>query len=55
MQRNLMLGLGLLLLGNVFSALYDVSIKWLPAQSDATMFLLLRQVTAIVMMLPLWL
>ncbi|WP_428636836.1 DMT family transporter [Shewanella sp.] len=54
MQRNLMLGLGLLLLGNVFTALYDVSIKWLPAQSDAAMFLLLRQVTAILMMLPLW-
>ena len=54
MQRNIVIGLGLLILGNVFSALYDVSIKWLPQESNAAMFLLLRQVTAIVMMLPLW-
>ncbi|QYJ87895.1 DMT family transporter [Shewanella mesophila] len=54
MQRNILIGLGLLLFGNVFSALYDVSIKWLPEDSSATMFLLLRQSTAILMMLPLW-
>jgi drug/metabolite transporter (DMT)-like permease len=54
MQRNILIGLGLLLLGNVFSALYDVSIKCLPEESNAAMFLLLRQSTAILMLLPLW-
>ena len=55
MQRNLIIALGLLVLGNVFTALYDVSIKWLPEDANAAMFLLLRQFSAIVIMLPFWL
>ncbi|AQS40469.1 putative permease [Shewanella psychrophila] len=54
MKSTVMLALGLLIGGNVFSALYDVSIKWLPDEASAATFLLVRQVTSIMMLLPLW-
>ena len=55
MQPSVLLGIGLLIIGNVFSALYDVSVKWLPSNADAASFLLIRQVLSVLMMLPLWL
>lgn len=54
MQRATLIGLALLLVGNVFSALYDVSVKWLPDDANAGSFLLLRQITSCLMLLPLW-
>ena len=54
MKPTVMLALGLLIGGNVFSALYDVSIKWLPDEVSAATFLLVRQVTSVMMLLPLW-
>ncbi|ABM01561.1 DMT family transporter [Shewanella amazonensis] len=54
MQRAVLAGLLLLLVGNVFSALYDVSVKWLPEDANAGSFLLLRQLTSGLMLLPLW-
>ncbi|MCL1051755.1 DMT family transporter [Shewanella abyssi] len=54
MRSNVMIGIGLLLFGNLFSALYDVSIKWMPEGSNAATFLLLRQVLSVLMLLPLW-
>ncbi|GIU15383.1 membrane protein [Shewanella sp. c952] len=49
-----MIGIGLLIFGNLFSALYDVSIKWMPEGSNAATFLLIRQVLSVLMLLPLW-
>lgn len=54
MKSNVMIGIGLLVFGNLFSALYDVSIKWMPEGSNAATFLLLRQVLSVLMLLPLW-
>lgn len=54
MKRNVVIALGLLVTGNVFSALYDVSIKWLPDEANAATFILMRQITSIIMLLPLW-
>lgn len=54
MKPNVMMALGLLIIGNVFSALYDVSIKWLPEETNAATFVLLRQLTSILMLLPFW-
>ena len=50
MQPSVLLGIGLLIIGNVFSALYDVSVKWLPSNADAASFLLIRQVLSVLMM-----
>jgi drug/metabolite transporter (DMT)-like permease len=55
MKNKVQLGLLLLIAGNLFSALYDVSIKWLPSDTNATTFLLVRQVTSIFILAPLWL
>ncbi|MCE9782866.1 DMT family transporter [Shewanella algae] len=55
MQRTVAIGLILLTVGNLFSAFYDVSVKWLPDDANAATFLLVRQVTAVLMLLPLWL
>ena len=55
MKLNVMIGIGLLIFGNLFSALYDVSIKWMPEGSNAATFLLLRQLLSVLMLLPLWL
>ncbi len=54
MQRTVAIGLILLTVGNLFSAFYDVSVKWLPDDANAATFLLVRQVTAVLMLLPLW-
>lgn len=54
MQRATLIGLGLLIFGNIFSALYDVSVKWLPDDANGASFLLLRQLTSVLMLLPLW-
>ncbi|TVP09038.1 MULTISPECIES: DMT family transporter [Shewanella] len=54
MQRTVAIGLILLTVGNLFSAFYDVSVKWLPDDANAATFLLLRQITAVLMLLPLW-
>lgn len=55
MKPAVMMGLALLVLGNFFSALYDVSIKWLPEEANAATFLLVRQCGSVIMLLPLWL
>ncbi|QNH97406.1 DMT family transporter [Shewanella algae] len=55
MQRTVAIGLILLTVGNLFSAFYDVSVKWLPDDANAATFLLVRQVTGVLMLLPLWL
>ncbi|MGI2260592.1 DMT family transporter [Shewanella sp. GXUN23E] len=55
MQNHIFVGLILLISGNLFSALYDVSIKWLPAETSAADFLLLRQILSVLMLTPLWL
>lgn len=54
MQKHILIGLALLVIGNLFSALYDVSIKWLPAGSSAADFLMVRQILSVIMLLPLW-
>ncbi|BCV38441.1 MULTISPECIES: DMT family transporter [Shewanella] len=54
MQRTVAIGLILLTVGNLFSAFYDVSVKWLPDDANAATFLLVRQITAVLMLLPLW-
>ncbi|QDF65813.1 DMT family transporter [Shewanella sp. SNU WT4] len=54
MKNKVVFGLLLLVAGNLFSALYDVSIKWLPTDTNATTFLLVRQLTSILMLVPLW-
>lgn len=54
MKSNVMIGIGLLIFGNLFSALYDVSIKWMPDGSNAATFLLIRQLLSVLMLLPLW-
>jgi drug/metabolite transporter (DMT)-like permease len=55
MQRPVVIGLILLIVGNLFSAFYDVSIKWLPDDADASTFLLVRQISSVFMLLPVWL
>lgn len=55
MQRPVVIGLILLIVGNLFSAFYDVSIKWLPDDADASTFLLVRQISSVIMLLPVWL
>ncbi|MGE6454031.1 DMT family transporter [Shewanella baltica] len=55
MQRPVVIGLILLIVGNLFSAFYDVSIKWLPDDANASTFLLVRQVSSVFMLLPVWL
>ncbi|MBR9728132.1 DMT family transporter [Shewanella intestini] len=55
MKPAVLLGVGLLIVGNVFSALYDVSVKWLPDNADAASFLLIRQCLSVLMVLPFWL
>ncbi|BDM66031.1 membrane protein [Shewanella sp. NFH-SH190041] len=55
MQKNVMIGLLLLIGGNFFSAWYDVSVKWLPDDANAASYLMLRQVTSVLMLLPFWL
>lgn len=55
MQRPVVIGLILLIVGNLFSAFYDVSIKWLPDDANASTFLLVRQISSVFMLLPVWL
>lgn len=55
MKSTIAIGMMLLVVGNLFSAMYDVSIKWLPEGSSAATFLLIRQLTSVIMLLPLWL
>lgn len=55
MQRPIVIGLILLIVGNLFSAFYDVSIKWLPDDANAATFLLVRQICSVFMLLPVWL
>ena len=55
MQRPVVIGLILLIVGNLFSAFYDVSIKWLPSDASASTFLLVRQISSVFMLLPVWL
>ena len=55
MTRTVIIGLILLVIGNLFSAMYDVSVKWLPADANAATFLLVRQISSIFMLLPIWL
>ncbi|QYJ78618.1 DMT family transporter [Shewanella acanthi] len=55
MQRPVVIGLVLLVVGNLFSAFYDVSVKWLPEDAQAGTFLLVRQLTSMLMLLPIWL
>ncbi|SUI91244.1 DMT family transporter [Shewanella morhuae] len=55
MQRPVVIGLILLIVGNLFSAFYDVSIKWLPSDTSASTFLLVRQISSVFMLLPVWL
>ena len=55
MQRPVVIGLILLIVGNLFSAFYDVSIKWLPEDANAATFLLVRQITSVLMLTPIWL
>lgn len=54
MQRNVLLGLMLLVGGNIFSSLYDISIKYLPDDANPATFLMVRQVSAVFMLLPIW-
>ena len=54
MKSTIAIGMMLLVVGNLFSAMYDVSIKWLPEGSSAATFLLIRQLTSVLMLLPLW-
>ncbi|WP_028767368.1 DMT family transporter [Shewanella fidelis] len=54
MKTNVMIAMAILIFGNLFSALYDVSVKWLPEDSNAATFLLLRQLLSVIMLLPLW-
>lgn len=54
MPRPVAIGLMLLIIGNLFSAFYDVSVKWLPDETNAATFLLLRQFTSVLMLLPVW-
>ncbi len=54
MQQSVVIGLILLIVGNLFSAFYDVSIKWLPEGANASSFLLVRQMTSVFMLLPIW-
>ncbi|PIW62304.1 DMT family transporter [Shewanella sp. CG12_big_fil_rev_8_21_14_0_65_47_15] len=55
MQRSIVISLILLIVGNLFSAFYDVSIKWLPDDANAATFLLVRQISSVFMLLPVWL
>lgn len=55
MQSSIVIGLILLIVGNLFSAFYDVSIKWLPDDANAATFLLVRQISSVFMLLPVWL
>ncbi len=55
MKPTVMVALAILVIGNLFSALYDVSVKWLPDEANAATFLLVRQLTAVLMILPFWL
>lgn len=54
MKSTVAIGMMLLVVGNIFSAMYDVSIKWLPEDGSAITFLLIRQSMSILMLLPLW-
>lgn len=54
MKSTVMIALAILVIGNLFSALYDVSVKWLPDDANAATFLLVRQFTAVLMILPFW-
>ena len=54
MQRHVLLGLMLLIGGNIFSSLYDVSIKYLPDDANPATFLMTRQISAVLMLLPIW-
>lgn len=54
MKSNVMIAMAILVFGNLFSALYDVSIKWMPDDSNAATFLLVRQFLSVLMLLPLW-
>ncbi|WP_394205574.1 DMT family transporter [Shewanella waksmanii] len=54
MKTPVVIALLILIGGNLFSALYDVSIKWLPDDANAASFLLIRQVTSVLMLLPIW-
>ncbi len=55
MKRAVVIGIGILVFGNIFSALYDVSVKWLSDDVNAATFLLVRQLSAVLMILPFWL
>ncbi|ROS00137.1 EamA-like transporter family protein [Sinobacterium caligoides] len=55
MKRNVLLGIALLIIGSAFSSVYDVAIKWLPADTNAATFMLVRQCVSILIALPLWL
>ena len=54
MQKHILLGLMLLVGGNIFSSLYDVSIKYLPEDANSATFLMVRQMSAVLMLLPIW-
>ncbi|GIU21593.1 DMT family transporter [Shewanella sp. MBTL60-007] len=54
MKSNVMIAMAILIFGNLFSALYDVSIKWMPEDSNAATFLLIRQILSVLMLMPLW-
>ncbi|MCG9731545.1 DMT family transporter [Shewanella sp. Isolate13] len=54
MKSNVMIAMAILVFGNLFSALYDVSIKWMPDDSNAATFLLIRQILSVLMLMPLW-
>ncbi|MGS0825596.1 DMT family transporter [Shewanella sp. 0m-8] len=54
MKSNVIIAMAILVFGNLFSALYDVSIKWMPEGSNAATFLLIRQILSVLMLLPLW-
>lgn len=54
MQKHVLLGLMLLVGGNIFSSLYDVSIKYLPEDANSATFLMVRQISAVLMLLPIW-
>lgn len=55
MSHPVAMGLILLIIGNFFSALYDVSVKWLPDDANAASFLLIRQIISVLILAPVWL
>ncbi|QLE83917.1 DMT family transporter [Shewanella sp. Scap07] len=54
MKTPVAIALLILIVGNLFSALYDVTVKLLPDEANAATFLLIRQATSVLMLLPIW-